>query len=298
MAPLAYNRDLTPTARNLTMATTRTGNISIGFRRGWGQWQRDAPALCAWAAENGFECIDVSGDAAAVEAVQAAGMAVGSVDLAKFGQIITADADQRVEIVAANTKLIRECVDLGQRIFFTCLLPADPALPRKENFEHMLAGYEPLIQLCDELNAHIVIEGYPGPGALGCSPETLDVLFERFDTPAVGVNYDPSHLIRLGIDPLVFLGEYITKIFHIHAKDTELLTDRQYLLGTEQPPTFAPAIRLAGRTGATPSPATGACDGPPRSTCSRTSATTGASAWNSKTQTSTAAKQARNAASC
>ena len=55
----------------------------------------------------------------------------------------------------------------------------------------------------------------------------------------MGVNYDPSHLIRMGIDPIRFLKEFVGRVYHVHGKDTELFADNLYEYGHEQPPTFA-----------------------------------------------------------
>ncbi len=229
------------------MTATRTGNYPIGFRRvGGAAWQKDDAQLIAWARDNGFDCLDVKGDVQTIKAIQDAGLGVGTADLAKTGALITADADQRAEAVKANDQIIRRCVDLGVKVFFTCMLPADHEAKRSDNFDYMIAGYEPLAKLCDELGAHIAIEGYPGRGALACSPETLDPLFDKLDGPAMGVNYDPSHLIRLGIDPLAFLDDYIDRVYHVHGKDTELMSERQYSLGTQQPAAFDPGIAFGG----------------------------------------------------
>jgi sugar phosphate isomerase/epimerase len=50
----------------------------------------------------------------------------------------------------------------------------------------------------------------------------------------VAINYDPSHLIRLGVDPIRFLQEFIRFIPHVHAKDTELFPEAVYELGLYQ----------------------------------------------------------------
>ena len=60
----------------------------------------------------------------------------------------------------------------------------------------------------------------------------------------MGINYDPSHLLRMGIDPLRFLQEFGDRVVHMHGKDTELLSENQYEFGHEQPPTFAKKIRF------------------------------------------------------
>jgi sugar phosphate isomerase/epimerase len=44
--------------------------------------------------------------------------------------------------------------------------------------------------------------------------------------PQVGANYDPSHLMWMGADPIAAIDALGDAIFHVHAKDTRLETDR------------------------------------------------------------------------
>ena len=62
----------------------------------------------------------------------------------------------------------------------------------------------------------------------------------------MGINYDPSHLIRMNIDPLRFLGEFGDRVYHVHGKDTAILTENLYEFGSEQPPTFAKPAPYSG----------------------------------------------------
>jgi sugar phosphate isomerase/epimerase len=126
------------------------------------------------------------------------------------------------------------------------MLPEKQELPRAKNFDFLVAGFSELAPVLEKADARIVIEGWPGPGALCCTPETLRALFERIPSPSMGINYDPSHLVRMGIDPLRFLREFASRVHHMHAKDTELLPERLYLLGSEQPATFTPGVHWGG----------------------------------------------------
>ncbi|MFA6108602.1 MAG: sugar phosphate isomerase/epimerase [Candidatus Latescibacterota bacterium] len=49
-----------------------------------------------------------------------------------------------------------------------------------------------------------------------------DLLFELIPDPHFGLNYDPSHLLWQGIDYLGGVERYKDRIFHTHAKDTEV----------------------------------------------------------------------------
>ena len=46
-----------------------------------------------------------------------------------------------------------------------------------------------------------------------------------------GFNFDPSHFIWQQIDPVVFIKEFGTRIFHAHAKDWELQKDILHIDG-------------------------------------------------------------------
>jgi sugar phosphate isomerase/epimerase len=222
---------------------TRTGNFPIGFRRGGGAWQKDLGALIAWTQANDLEVIDLGrdGDRTARDVV-GAGLHVGSVDLLDTRSMISPDKGKRADAVAQNAAYVRACAAAGSMDYFLVMIPENPELPRAENFGCMVDSFGELVPVLEENNARLAIEGWPGPGALCCTPEAFRACFKELPSPAVGINYDPSHLIRMGIDPLRFLREFVARVYHVHGKDTELLAENLYEYGNEQPPTFAKRI--------------------------------------------------------
>ena len=222
---------------------TRTGNFPIGFRRGWSEWQRDINALIEWTVANSLSVIDLGkqGDEDGA-AVRAAGLQVGSVDMREWQGMIAADAGRRADAIAQNSEYIRACATGEPVNFFMVMLPDDPALTRAENFGYMVESFSELAPVLEENQGRIVLEGWPGPGALCCTPEGYRAFFEQCPSPSMGVNYDPSHLVRMGIDPLRFLAEFMDRVYHVHGKDTEILTENLYEYGSEQPATFAERI--------------------------------------------------------
>ena len=58
-------------------------------------------------------------------------------------------------------------------------------------------------------------DGYPGN--LAYSPELWEWMFEL----GLYLNFDPSHLLWLGIDPVEALRPYVDRVAHAHAKDAE-----------------------------------------------------------------------------
>lgn len=224
---------------------TRTGNFPIGFRRGGTEWQKDLSSLIGWAKANELEVIDLGKDAVeAAPKVRTAGLRVGSIDLFETKGMIAADKGKRTEAIAANAEFIKACASSEPTNFFLVMLPEKPELPRAENFGYMVESFAELAPVLEANNGRLVIEGWPGPGALCCTPEGLRAFFKAIPSKAMGINYDPSHLMRMGIDYLRFLGEFGDRAYHVHGKDTELLADNQYEFGTEQPATFAKPIRF------------------------------------------------------
>ena len=68
-------------------------------------------------------------------------------------------------------------------------------------------------------------DGYPGN--LAYSPELWEWMFSL----GLYLNYDPSHLVWMGIDPVEALAPYIDRIPHAQAKDIELFPERRNRYG-------------------------------------------------------------------
>ena len=224
----------------MRIAKTATGGFGIGFRRGWSPWQKDLDGLIRWSNDNAFAAVDLGNDAGMLaQKMSAAGGRIGSVDLAEWKGMISADAAVRKAAVAKNTEYIERCAAFGALIHFTVMLPEDPAKAPAENFRFMVDSFNQLAPAMERVNAKLVIEGWPGPGALCCNPEGYRSFFEACPSPSMGVNYDPSHLIRMGIDPIRFLREFAVRVYHVHGKDTEIMPEAVYEFGWALPPIHA-----------------------------------------------------------
>ena len=221
------------------MLKTRTGGFPIGFRRGWSDWQRDLPRLLDWAGANNFQLLDLGRDGDELGSqVREAGLKIGSVDLKEWQGMISADAAKRKDAIERNAAYIEACAAHDARNHFIVMLPEDPAKPRSENFGFMADSLNALAPHLEKWEAKLVIEGWPGPGALCCTPEGYRATFRECPSPSIGVNFDPSHLIRMGVDAIRFLDEFKERVYHVHGKDTEIIDESFYEYGTEQPATF------------------------------------------------------------
>jgi sugar phosphate isomerase/epimerase len=74
-------------------------------------------------------------------------------------------------------------------------------------------------QFAKDHGVKVAIEMHPG--FVVYSPETL-LKLRAITGPAIGCNYDPSHMFWQGIDPIQAIRILGDSIFHVHAKDTQL----------------------------------------------------------------------------
>jgi sugar phosphate isomerase/epimerase len=104
-----------------------------------------------------------------------------------------------------------------------------------ENWPRFLKTWRPLVALAEDHGVRIGIENcpmffthdeWPGGKNLATSPSIWRRMFHELDSPAFGLNYDPSHFILQQMDPLQPLREFRSKLFHIHAKDVAIQRDR------------------------------------------------------------------------
>jgi len=99
--------------------------------------------------------------------------------------------------------------------------------------------FRDIMKFADDHGVKIMVENCPMenwqrfglPGNYAYSPELWDALFNEIPSDNFGLNLDPSHLYWLGIDYVQCVKDYASKIFHTHAKDTEILRDGRQRYG-------------------------------------------------------------------
>ena len=219
----------------MTPFITRTGGFPIGFRRGGWGWQSDLPTAIEWAKTHGFGVMDLSVTASDIKTVQAAGLRVGSVDMINWSGLSSPDAAKRAVAVAEISEYVADC---GPQNYFAVMIPEDASRPRAENFAYLISGLQSISAPLEAAGGRLVIEGWPGSGSLICTPETFRAVSQACPSPAIGINYDPSHLVRMGIDPIRFLKEFSGRVGHVHGKDTLILADDLYNYGHELPSVY------------------------------------------------------------
>jgi len=108
-----------------------------------------------------------------------------------------------------------------------------------ENLKEIGQVFNELIKYAEDRNVKLMIENCPMqgwmqfgmPGNYAYSPELWEALFNEVPSENFGLNIDPSHLYWLGIDYVQAIKDFSSKIFHAHAKDTEMLPTGEYNYG-------------------------------------------------------------------
>ncbi|MBB4569449.1 sugar phosphate isomerase/epimerase [Rhizobium leucaenae] len=90
-----------------------------------------------------------------------------------------------------------------------------------------------LIAATEASGLTFAIENWPGPkdNFVGTTPHGWQQLFERIKSPRFGLEFDPSHLLRIGVDPFAALAQVRDRIAILHAKDTAIDAERLQTVG-------------------------------------------------------------------
>ena len=201
--------------------------------------------LAQWAAADGFDSLEVSawprnGPGAGPSHLDPSDFAGGAEDevrqiLSDTGVTISAlgyyennlhyDPDRRSQI----HEHLKRCVDAASRLDLASVgtfIGRDVTKSVAENLTVAERVLLPLVEYAGERGVTLAVENCPMegwhpdgyPGNLAYSPELWEWMF------ALGfkLNYDPSHLVWLGIDPAEALLPYVSNLALVQAKDTEI----------------------------------------------------------------------------
>ncbi len=151
------------------------------------------------------------------------------------GAVIPPDLSRDDERQAAITAQMNEAIAWAHRHgieVITHLIGKDMTLSGDDNIAVFKTIYTPLAALAESRNVKVAFENWPRNGTmLATTPEMWDAMFEAVPSPALGLCYDPSHFHWQGIDCIQPIRDFGARIYHAHAKDTEMLSDGQNAYG-------------------------------------------------------------------
>lgn len=128
---------------------------------------------------------------------------------------------------------VHACIDAAARLGCPTVgtfIGRDITRPVKENVREAERVFAPLVEHATRAGIRLVIENCPMegwhpdayPANIAYSPELWDWLTGL----GLWLNYDPSHLVGLGIDPVTALRAHVQHVAHVQAKDVEVLDGR------------------------------------------------------------------------
>ena len=150
--------------------------------------------------------------------------------LAYYDNNLHPDAKTRKYIHNHLHKLIDAAALLGVDSVGT-FIGRDPNLNLQDCFpvaqkvfkEHLAYAKKNKVRLMIE---NCPMDGWQKPDMVGnimFSPENFEKMFKLLPQENFGLNLDPSHLYWMGCDYVGCVKEFKERIFHVHAKDTEIL---------------------------------------------------------------------------
>ena len=167
------------------------------------------------------------------------GLSVSS--LAYYGNNLHPDPRERQE---TNEHVLR-CIDAAAALGCPTVgsfIGRHPGRSVADNLRDAEGIFPAMAEYAGERGVKIVIEncvmegwhpdGYPGN--LAYSPELWEWMFSL----GLYLNFDPSHLLWLGIDPIAAVQPYVDRVAHAQAKDIQLFPERRNRYGF-----FGKAIR-------------------------------------------------------
>jgi sugar phosphate isomerase/epimerase len=213
---------------------------------------RSLEDIARWAAEHDFEALEVAawpalGDrpftATHIDVAKLDPDAVKSVferhglelsSLAYYDNNLHPDADERAAVHEHLGRCIDAAAELGCPTVGT-FVGRHPGKPVADNLRDAEEIFKPFVDRAGERGVKLIVEncvmegwhpdGYPGN--LAYSPELWEWMF------GIGLylNYDPSHLVWMGIDPVEAVKPYLDRIPHAQAKDLQLFPEKRNRYG-------------------------------------------------------------------
>lgn len=214
---------------------------------------QDLPQIAAWASQAGYEALEVAawpaiGDreftASHLDVVgfdqaraddtrtllERHGLGPAPSSLAYYDNNLHPDPDERARVNAHVAACIDAAALLGTGSVGT-FVGRHPGRTVAENLRDAEEVFAPLVDRAGERGVKLIVENcvmegwHPDlyPGNLAYSPELWEWMFDL----GLYLNYDPSHLLWIGIDPVAALKPYVGKVIHAQAKDLEIFADRR-----------------------------------------------------------------------
>ncbi len=240
----------------------------------------DLHSVLKFAAEHGFGCVEImcwpTGSADARRYAGVSHIDVDNLDVEaihflchKYGVSISGlgyypnpldtNAEQAEFYREHIKKLIRAAARLNRSAgavpVVNTFLGRNPSLSVADNLKLVADHWPAIVREAEACNVNIGIENcpmwftddeWPGGKNLMTTPAIWDRVFEIIPSRALGLNYDPSHLIWQMMDEVKPIYTYADRLHHIHLKDAKLYRDKLDRVGIMANPLTYHSPKLPG----------------------------------------------------
>lgn len=126
----------------------------------------------------------------------------------------------------ANARFIR-CLEFGHRLgckFVGTFSGGTEGAPVDDQAKMLAEAFnEQYLPVCEKLDLNTGWENYPCPVNFATVPAAWEMVFSRVSSHRLGLEFDPSHLVRQYVDPVQTAWDFKDRIRAVHAKDTEII---------------------------------------------------------------------------
>jgi sugar phosphate isomerase/epimerase len=163
-----------------------------------------------------------------------AGKGLSVSGLGYYPNPLHADAAHREAVLAHLRRVISAAGMMGVGVVNT-FVGGDRALTVDQNWARAVEIFDPIVAHARDNGVVLAFENcpmifshdeWPGGHNIAYAPRIWRRIFDQWGS-AVGMNYDPSHLVWQMIDAPRFILEFGSRMVHVHAKD--LMIDRDGL---------------------------------------------------------------------
>lgn len=201
------------------------------FQSNRGLREMEYGAFATQAAVIGYQALDVPlNNPQAIELCGTLGMEAYATS-AVVPPDLSPDTARQEEIVNTMQRAIDQAADADIHVM-THLIGRDPSLSGDENIAIFKEVYTPIAAHAEAKGVRLAFENWPRNGTmLAITPELWDAMFTAVPSPALGLCYDPSHFYWMGIEYIQPIFDFRDRIYHAHAKDTEILVQGRNQFG-------------------------------------------------------------------
>jgi len=119
---------------------------------------------------------------------------------------------------------------------YVAMFPPVPSGVIDAGYQDFADRWNPILDVFDDEGVRFAHEVHPSEIAYDyvSTVRSLEAIGNR---PAFGLNWDPSHMMWQGIDPVAFISDFADRIYHVDCKDTRVKANngRYGVLGSHLP---------------------------------------------------------------